>query len=419
MSSYLFPIFLILTALLFVLITAGPSNSPQPVNEIATVLSSIQHNLSISHHLNQTEARRRALSSLECDAFMKPIIERQQQCLQSSPPIVEICVYFASDYNYLIPYIAHHLALGFKRILIYNNDEEVAWYKHPTIMCYLSYQVIEIQPWFGEAVLFQGLNHCYSRIARRYDTAKLTLKPLDKEKLAIGRPTINPNIWATHFDIDEMLVLHQDECVGNFVEHFSAPAVGINWAFFIPESPLNDYAKTDNIDLLSRAHKKAISFDENGRVPVVLPHERLLRRWYFNSHVKAISRITCVAQFERSGHCPRYIKSCPYGSMPRDTLEREFDCPFTEPFKGPDYPVAQLNHYWTLSLPDFLRKIHRGRGGRDFKHTDGFRSTSEFFEHSLGHNFVDDMMMIEKYGSFFQLLKQICPHCFEVAYYQK
>ena len=40
------------------------------------------------------------------------------------------------------------------------------------------------------------------------------------------------------------------------------------------------------------------------------------------------------------------------------------------------YPIAQLNHYWTLSLSDFLRKIHRGKGG-SYSKTNGesYRNT--------------------------------------------
>jgi len=43
------------------------------------------------------------------------------------------------------------------------------------------------------------------------------------------------------------------------------------------------------------------------------------------------------------------------------------------------YPIAQLNHYWTLSLSDFLRKIHRGKGG-SYSKTNGesYRNTGAY-----------------------------------------
>ena len=44
---------------------------------------------------------------------------------------------------------------------MYNNDEKVAWYHHPSIMCLISENWVDIQPWFGENGLMKGLNHCF------------------------------------------------------------------------------------------------------------------------------------------------------------------------------------------------------------------------------------------------------------------
>ena len=43
------------------------------------------------------------------------------------------------------------------------------------------------------------------------------------------------------FDIDEMLVLHQHQCINQFVSSYSAPAIMVNWAFFLPEYPLKPH----------------------------------------------------------------------------------------------------------------------------------------------------------------------------------
>lgn len=81
---------------------------------------------------------------------------------------------------------------------------------------------------------------------------------------------------------------------------------------------------------------------------------------------------------------------------------------------------TQLNHYWTLSLSDFLRKIHRGKGGSYSKH-DGsqFRSTGEFHNHARPGRqpFVNDTSFLDKYGGFFADLKQRCPYCFDLSFY--
>jgi hypothetical protein len=49
------------------------------------------------------------------------------------------------------------------------------------------------------------------------------------------------------------------------------------------------------------------------------------------------------------------------------------------PFVDNHYPIAQLNHYWTLSLTDFTRKIHRGYSGGAAKSGDGMRSTGTVY----------------------------------------
>ena len=69
---------------------------------------------------------------VDCKAFLEPIKARRDQCLQSSGDTeVDICVYFASDYEFVVPFLAHHLSLGAKHIFVYNNDEKEAWYRHP------------------------------------------------------------------------------------------------------------------------------------------------------------------------------------------------------------------------------------------------------------------------------------------------
>jgi hypothetical protein len=80
------------------------------------------------------------------------------------------------------------------------------------------------------------------------------------------------------------------------------------------------------------------------------------------------------------------------------------------------YPEAQINHYWTLNMVQFIRKIHRGIGDTD-ESIDTYRSTNDLFHHQRQMRFVKDYSFIERYGEFFAMMKKTCPHCFDLKYY--
>ncbi|RYH29447.1 hypothetical protein EON65_08465 [archaeon] len=141
---------------------------------------------------------------------------------------------------------------------------------------------------------------------------------------------------------------------------------------------------------------------------------------YVYSHIKTVTRLTCVDHFVNE-HCPTYRSDsdCPYGSRPIDPQGHYINCGPWTPWVDNHYPVAQLNHYWTLSLQDFLRKIHRGKGG-SYAKGDGneYRGSREFFGHARQKlPFVDDESFLKYYGSFFTHLKTVCPACFDTSLY--
>lgn len=136
-------------------------------------------------------------------------------------------------------------------------------------------------------------------------------------------------------------------------------------------------------------------------------------------HIKSVNRVACVDTWHNE-HCPVYRASCPFGQRPVDPENHTLACQSWTPWIDNYYPTAQLNHYWTLSLADFLRKIHRGKGG-SYSKTDGahFRGTTEFFNHARPGRvpFVNDTTFLDRYGDLFAELKQRCPKCFDVSYY--
>ena len=204
-----------------------------------------------------------AQKAIDCEAFMAPIRDKRANCLRrSNTTEVDICTYFASDYEFIVPFLVHHLMLGVSHVFIYNNDERISWYNHPAVQCMIAEQFVEIIPWMGEMRLLKGLNTCYKKRI-----------PEIRGK-SISEPHKLVNTWGANFDIDEMLVLHQHKCIGQLLENVKAPTLAINWAFFIPEAPLSAFGRTGNL-----AFMPARDYDLHG---VVLPHDRLLKRMFEN-----------------------------------------------------------------------------------------------------------------------------------------
>lgn len=67
--------------------------------------------------------------------------------------------------------------------------------------------------------------------------------------------------------------------------------------------------------------------------------------------MKSVNRIGCVDMWHNE-HCPAYSDQCPskYGHKPIDPQGHYIECKPWTPWIDNYYPVAQLNHYWTLSL---------------------------------------------------------------------
>lgn len=202
--------------------------------------------------------------SVNCESFLQPIKARREKCLSSSEGTeVDICVYFASDYEFVVPFLAHHLSLGARHIFIYNNDERVAWYRHPAVLCMLAEEMVQIQPWFGERALMPGLNHCFKK---SIPTIRGFSHEQNTDELS--------NIWGANFDIDEMLVLHKHQCMTHLLRSVQAPTLALNWAFFVPDLPLSDFTRTGNLAFMPKR-----DYDLHG---VALPHDKLQRRMYEN-----------------------------------------------------------------------------------------------------------------------------------------
>lgn len=334
-----------------------------------------------------------AHASFDCETLLRPIRAKRAICQKESDHVVDICSVFSYDYEYLMPFLIHHLSIGFNKIRIYNNDDTgVSWYNHPAVTCLVAEELVTIQPWYGVGVMVRGINHCMKVIQRDYKD----IYPIQK-------------IWTFPADIDEYVVLHKEQCINKFVSTREAPGIALNWAFFIPELPYNNFSRTGSVRLRGSGNATC-SRD------ICTPMDMVTTRWFENKHVKTIARVMC-AETWHNVHYPHYKHPCEnYGTKPVDPQGHQLVPDYFTPWVDNYYPEVQLNHYWTLSMLQFLRKIHRGIGDTD-KSIDKYRSTIDLFTHQREKKFVVDTSFGKRYGEFFDYMKSTCPDCFRLDYF--
>jgi hypothetical protein len=319
-----------------------------------------------------------------CGLFLAPIIKRHLSCMKTtSNTTVDVCLSFSTDVEFLIPFIVHYLGLGAYRVIIYNNDESLAWYRHPTITCLVSSQMLVIQPWPGEGAGLQAYDHCFFKIIEG------------------NRKVSSLNSWGAVFDVDEFLVLHNGQkCINSFVASREVPGLMVGWASYFPTFPLEGYGLTSR--LIGNGSEASGMYGDSA---LVIPHELLTMRSHRSSTSKTIARVGCVKNWV-DPHFPNFRVDCPYGDK------------LLELYKESTLEVAQVNHYWTLSLKHFLRKMHRGPGSEKDRpsHEHRNRSTVQLFAHIKGAR-ISDRSFLTYYGDYFAKLKLVCLQCFNITHY--
>ena len=154
--------------------------------------------------------------------------------------------------------------------------------------------------------------------------------------------------WVAFFDVDEFLVLKKHKNVKEFIKDYEDyPGIGINWVFF---GDNNHNGVIDDYSVISRFIK---------------------REKKVNNHVKSIVKLTPEL---------RMLVHNPSNTVIVDTNK----CAFKSSFSPKQYDdIAQLNHYFTKTKEEFIKKVERGRADAEFK-----RNYNEFNVHNI--NEVDD-----------------------------
>ncbi len=207
------------------------------------------------------------------------------------------------EQSYIREFIAYHLALGFKKIYLYDNEDEP---------CYESFLnnknvIVHHLPFnhYEKAIQYMALDH--------FATVK------------------DPITHVAHIDIDEFIVLKKHRTIQEFIEEYitgTTVGIGMNWRFF-----------GSHESSTSGVTQRFTMCEKDG-----------------NKHIKTLYRRDCFLMYKTVHDIittKGFIKS---------TNGKIIRGPFNEDI---DFNVIQLNHYKCKTLLEF--KYIRERQRADLK----------------------------------------------------
>lgn len=239
--------------------------------------------------------------------------------------------------HFIEEWIAHYLALGFDRVIIYDHEST------------------------------DGMGEIIRLIGKSFPVECIPWSaPIEKspqlEAYAHALANVKEN-WIAFFDLDEFLVINGNyETIEDYLNSLPSDvgAVGVNWLTFGSNGHLSR-----NYSLVRDA------FRTGGP-----------RNWSNNHHIKTIAKNNSIKSMAihncnlRNG---RYV--LPNGQ----TLEMSLKPGISDSI---EHSVLQLNHYQTRSRADFMEKMARGRAGKNSLDPSRIRKNPEGFFNQLDKNSI-------------------------------
>ena len=222
-------------------------------------------------------------------------------------PVIVCIAKFESDY--IEEFVRYHLAIGFKRIFIYDN-EDVPTYNR-LLEQYNSFINVIHLPYnnYNKGVQFIALDHFIANF-------------MHKDNIT----------HVAHIDIDEFIVLKQHKNISDFINEYivdNCAGIGMNWRFF---GSSNRIEKT-NEPLTLRFTMCEISGNSHNHIKTLFKIDTFIK--YCSPHDVIV----------KNGY---HIKST-NGSI------------ITGPHNpNIDFNIIQLNHYKCKTLPEFRYTRSRG-----------------------------------------------------------
>lgn len=222
-------------------------------------------------------------------------------------PVI-VCI-AKNEHSYIEEFVKYHLAVGFKHIYLYDNQDIPDTYNNILEKYHKTINIIHIPGnYYKSPVQYIALNHFINEIIK----------------------TNNHITHVAHFDIDEYLVLKKHSNVTDFIKDYikdNCSAIAINWRFF----GSSGHTKPSNEPITSKYTKCEKA--GNLHVKVICDAKSLI--WYNTPHDVILK----------------------YGITKLTTGEQIIG-PFN---KNPNFDVAQINHYKCKTLEEYKKIRIRGR----------------------------------------------------------
>jgi glycosyltransferase involved in cell wall biosynthesis len=219
-----------------------------------------------------------------------------------------------NEARFLAEWLAHYLALGFDRIVVFDNESAD---KTAALLAEIGRRYpVERIPWptpADRSPQVTAYNHAAQKLLAGHD-------------------------WAAFFDCDEFLVLRQDRAIGGFLDRYDASvaALAVSWLTFGSSGRVSgDYGLVTD------------AFRRGGP-----------RGWKNNRHYKTIVRPSAL---RRMGVHHAELASGAYIHPDGEPLRLADGRGYAARI---DHSLAQLNHYQIKSKADFDEKVGRGRAGK-------------------------------------------------------
>jgi hypothetical protein len=252
------------------------------------------------------------LSHILCHiGFTKQTAVVKPQSLSTTKNIVPVIVCIAKmEQDYIEEFVKYHLALGFHKIFIYDNEDQPTYKK--LLHAYSNKITVIHFPGnsFHKGVQYMALDH-----------------------FVINHMKQNDITHATHIDIDEFIVLKKHKNISDFIGQYivgNCAGIGMNWRFFGSSGQ-----------------------DKKTNIPVT---ERFTRReCYGDQHIKTLFSVPAFVKYNTC-HDINTVR----GTYIKTTNGSRINGPFNTNF---DFSAIQLNHYKCKTLPEFRWIRTRGRSG--------------------------------------------------------
>lgn len=216
-------------------------------------------------------------------------------------PVI-VCI-AKKEHDYIEEFVKYHLALGFKKIYIYDNEDT------PTYEAFLSKYKDDIH------VVHLPYNHYHKPVQ---------YVALDhfKENYLFKDPITH----VAHIDIDEFIVLKRHTNICDFINEYivgDCQGIGMNWRFF-GSSGMTEKTNTPVTIRFTMCQKEGQGYG-NEHIKTLFKKDKFLH--YKTCHDVAVSE-GCI----------------------KSTTGQRIDGPFNHDI---NYDVIQLNHYKCKTLPEF------------------------------------------------------------------